>query len=709
MVLYYKKIRQSSYNTSYPDKMEITTSDDLNEVVCYDHVCAEFAESCRKSDSFISADCSMFDADNTDSDDPNKWVTPETVRNMFPDVPFYVSYSRNHMKEKNGKEPRPKFHVYFPDMLYTDMDEYRRLKENVCRYFTAFDQNAKDVARFFFGVEKPSVEFYPGNVLLSEFMKDIPDQTINENKQGLQPATSNEGYSIPEGTRNTTMFQFAERILRDMGDTDKAFQCYMDESRKCIPLLDDNELNSIWKSAQKRYYASMEVKCVWDILSVNDSSAMKELLERKTKDRKFNIAAARLFLRCFGLEVRLNEMNRRTKIVGLPPQYSGENAHNLLVTLIGDFMSTISYKRAVSSIIYDTLEVIASENHYHPVLKLLNDEPWDGVNRLPDIYNILSITDDFSKTLVMKWALQTIAVLYNFGDNSVAAQGVLVLQGNQGMGKTEFFRHLAIRDEFFKEGSTLDMSNKDSLISATKVWICELGEIDSTTKKEQSALKGFLTGKIDRFREAYARAELIRPRRTSFCGTVNNPRYLRDETGNRRFWTVPVKSVDVEAVFRYPPAWYAQFWRQIHEEYKRNPKGYLLTKEEQDRVNQNNSDFEAELYGEDEFMTLFDTGADISTWVWRTAAEIAKALNESYKGLNISSSSLGRQLIPRLQHRIGKGFARKTVKGNRKIQVPPLASQSGEDNYPCIPSVSFRKADDSLYTPDTNIDENIEF
>lgn len=96
---------------------------------------------------------------------------------------------------------------------------------------------------------------------------------------------------------------------------------------------------------------------------------------------------------------------------------------------------------------------------------------------------MLDVTDEFYQLLVKKWALQTIAVLYSRQDAPVAAQGVLVLQGAQGIGKTEFFRHLVISTDFFKGGATLDMSNKDSLISATQVWICELGEIDSTTKK----------------------------------------------------------------------------------------------------------------------------------------------------------------------------------------------------------------------------------
>lgn len=716
MVLYYNTVRQKKQNAKYPYRKEINCVEDLEQVVQCDHVSASYKDNYRKNDNFISADCSMYDVDNTASDDPDDWITPEKVREKFPNVPFFVSYSRNHMKPKNGKDPRPKFHVYFPDITYSTMEEYRQLKAKICRYFPAFDSQAKDAARFFFGVEIPQVKYYPGNRLLSEFLETV---TISANSKTEQVGRhkADQTDTIPEGKRNTTMFHFAEHILRKKGDTQEAYQAYMDESKKCSPPLPQNELMSTWKSAQKRYHNAVQnstdentTKSAWALLALSDQSAVKELFDREPKERKFSITIARLFLQAFGIRVRLNEMNRRTEISGLPPQYSGEDAHNLLVTLISDFMSSMSYRRATGPVVYDALNVIANENRYHPVLELLDDEPWDGTDRLPDICHMMGVTDDFHKTLVKKWALQTIAVLYNSEENRIAAQGVLVLQGEQGIGKTQFFRHLAIREEFFKGGATLDMSNKDSLMSATKVWICELGEIDSTTKKEQSALKAFLTEQIDRFREPYARAETVRPRRTSFCGTVNPTRYLRDETGNRRYWTIPIKSVDIDAVVNHSPDWYAQFWRQMHEEYKCNPKGYLLTRQEQDRVNQCNSDFEAELHGEDEFMTLFDTIADISVWQWRTAADIAKILNANYKGLNITSASLGRQLIPRLQRRIGKGFARKTVKGNRLIQVPPVCVQNCYDSSPNMPpTVSFGGAGNVEYTPDDNVEEDVTF
>lgn len=698
MVLYYNKVCQNRFNAQYPHRVEVKEPEDLENVVRYDHVCAEYKDSYRKNDNFISADCSMFDIDNAESDIEEEWVTPEEVRKAFPDVPFYVSYSRNHMKPKEGKAPRPKFHVYFPDRAFENMGEYKSHKEKVCCYFTAFDQNAKDAARFFFGVEQPKVEFYPGNTLLADFMKRLPeDSTIEDagkrpKEKCFERSVASNTNIIPKGERNSTLYKYALRVLTRFGNhSNGAYRLYAEESSKCAPPLGDDEVSKIWNNAVKYYNETISVSPgytppeqyhhnperrtqVWDLLDLVDRSAMSELYNIEPSNRKFSIRVAKLFLRAFGVRVRLNEMNRRTEISGLPPEYSGEDSYNTLVTLITDFMAGMSYRRATSPIVFDALSVIANENRYHPVLELLNTELWDGKNRLPDIYHMMGITDDFHKTLVKKWAMQTVAVLYNSDENPIAAQGVLVLQGEQGIGKTQLFRHLAIREQFFKGGATLDMSNKDSLMSATKVWICELGEIDSTTKKEQSALKAFLTEQVDRFREPYARAETVRPRRTAFCGTVNPARYLRDETGNRRYWTIPVKEIDINMVFQRPPEWYAQFWRQVHEAYKRNPEGYLLTKQEQERINESNSDFETELHGEDEFMTMFNTEADLLLWRYKTAAEITDMLNTKFKGLNLKSSTLGRQLIPRLEKRIGKGFARKTVKGKRLIQVPPCGA-----------------------------------
>jgi hypothetical protein len=498
---------------------------------------------------------------------------------------------------------------------------------------------------------------------------------------------------IPEGQRNCTLSHRAGQLVKLYGDTEQARTAFEQEAAKCNPPLDGGELNTIWGSAQRFFhdtiekqpdyvppekYAVREFTNPW-ALPIKDAGAMAELTAEEPKYRKFSIAAARLFLRAFGVTMRINDMNKRAEIDGLPDVYSGEDAVNLLPTLIADAASALAYKRSTNNIINDVLAVVASENRYHPVIQLINAEPWDGADRLSEICRMLGLSDEFHITIVKKWALQTIAVLYNTDETPIAAQGVLVLQGAQGIGKTQFFRHLAINERFFKGGATLDMSNKDSLLSATKVWICELGEVDSVTKKEQSALKAFLTEQNDRFREPYARNETVRPRRTSFCGTVNPKGYLRDETGNRRYWTIPVERIDIEKVFEYPPEWYAQFWRQIHAEYLRDKKSYLLTADELDKVNGRNGEFEAEIFGEDEFMTVFDIDAKETMWAWQTAAQIAKTLNESYKGLFIRSENVGGRLIPRIEKRTELTFLRKVVRGRRLIFCPPKRESDFDD------------------------------
>lgn len=723
ITLYYNTVREMPQNVIYPHSMVIHSLEELRIVMTYDHVCASYQNGHRKNENFLQSNCSMFDLDNAETDDPSRWITPTDVQKIFPNVPFYVSYSRNHMKQKGDKAPRPKFHIYFPDATIYQFEEYARHKADVCAYFPTFDDNAKDAARFFFGVENPQVEFYDGEICLFDFMKKIKAEN------GCQPRDVE---IIPEGKRNSTMHSYALRVLKRWGDTSgKAYQYFLQKSKGCLPLLEDQELDGIWKSALKFYqqtikkspdYISPDSHFIgstvkkW-ILPPVDISAVNQLLVHEPKNRKFSIETAHLFLQAYGITVRLNEMSRRIEINGLPPKFSGEDAHTLLVTLIADLANAMSYKRATSPIIFEVLHVIAHENRYHPVLQLLNKEPWDGVNRLPMIYDMLGLSNDFFKVLVKKWALQTIAVLYNSEICPVTAQGVLVLQGDQGIGKTEFFRHLAIKGQFFKGGTTLDMSNKDSLMSATKVWICELGEIDSTTKKEQSALKAFLTEQTDRYREPYARCETIRPRRTSFCGTVNPAWYLRDTTGNRRFWTIPIERMNIEKIFQYPPEWYTQFWRQIHEEYKCNPKGYLLTREEQDKVNDNNRSFESEVYGEDEFMTLFNTEADRSLWERKTASQIADALNTAYRGLNISSERVGRCLIPKIGKRIGKAFEYKVIHGRRYYWCPPLGvrniSQTEKDTpdlkcYVPLPDSLKRGAGKQLIDEDKS-DEDIIF
>lgn len=125
MYLYYNNIREKKNNVKYPFKQEIHTLEDLKGVVCYDHVGAKYRNDHRSNENFIQTNCVMFDLDNSETENPNEWKKPDDIQMFFPDVPFYVSYSRNHMKQKGDKAPRPKFHVYFPDVTINNSNDYK--------------------------------------------------------------------------------------------------------------------------------------------------------------------------------------------------------------------------------------------------------------------------------------------------------------------------------------------------------------------------------------------------------------------------------------------------------------------------------------------------------------------------------------------------------------------------------------------------------
>jgi hypothetical protein len=90
----------------------------------FDHVCVAFKDCYRKRENFLSADVLVMDCDNTHSENPAEWMTMEKLLAMLPKVSVAVVPSRNHMKPKDGKCARPRFHVYFGIPGYTDEQHY---------------------------------------------------------------------------------------------------------------------------------------------------------------------------------------------------------------------------------------------------------------------------------------------------------------------------------------------------------------------------------------------------------------------------------------------------------------------------------------------------------------------------------------------------------------------------------------------------------
>ena len=287
------------------------------------------------------------------------------------------------------------------------------------------------------------------------------------------------------------------------------------------------------------------------------------------------IANLKNYLKIKGYKVQYNIIKHSLEYSGFTGR---SNAHlpEIAPTIIYDELQT-EFEKCNIAKIADMLLVIASDNRVNPILDMIKSAKWDGKDRIEEIYNIFGIgkDDKLSREIIRKWLMQAVCGLFNDDKHPFSLDLILVFKGKQGIGKTRFFEHLAMLPQYFGEGVCIDPRNKDSVIQATSNWICELGEIGSTLKKDIDSVKAMLTkandeyrlpyGRADEYRLPYGRATLKFPRMTSFVGTVNDDKFLIDQTGNRRFATVPISDdVHIDYNKQIKPFDSLQLWGQVY-------------------------------------------------------------------------------------------------------------------------------------------------
>lgn len=311
-----------------------------------------------------------------------------------------------------------------------------------------------------------------------------------------------------------------------------------------------------------------------------------------------------------GISIGYDEIGKILVVGGL----WDENPEQIEANLPALIFSKIQceFQRCTLQTVQAYISIIASRNVVNPAKSLVEPVEWDGVSRLPEIFAILGISgDDLSKMLVRKWLIQCLSLLYSSVGSPFGADGVLVLVGRQGIGKTLFFRRLAIESGLFGEGKCLNFSDKDALVHATGYWLTELGEIESTTKGDREKLKAFITSTVDEYRRPYARAATKALRRTSFCGSANSADFLTDQTGNRRFWTVPVEKIDLDRLDKLNVL---QLWAEIKTLSDADRQAFRLTPEEREALANRNSNHTQLLPAEAECADLL---ADVSCSAYR--------------------------------------------------------------------------------------------
>ena len=197
--------------------------------------------------------------------------------------------------------------------------------------------------------------------------------------------------------------------------------------------------------------------------------------------------------------------------------------------------------------VHEAAITVSRDNGYHPIKGYLDGLIWDGVKRLDTwLTGYAGVPENvYTKDISRKVLTAMVARIYEAGTKF---DHMLILEGKQAVGKSTLCSILG--GKYYGE-LTCDVSSTTQTIEALQnKWVVEFTELDSFRSSSISSLKAFITRQVDSARLAYARSVSVVPRQNIFIGTVNPTKngYLKDVTGNRRYWIVKVKQIDFEGL-----------------------------------------------------------------------------------------------------------------------------------------------------------------
>ena len=198
--------------------------------------------------------------------------------------------------------------------------------------------------------------------------------------------------------------------------------------------------------------------------------------------------------------------------------------------------------------IREVVFAVGMRNSTNPLQDWLRGLQWDGVARLDDWLSTYLGCEStpYTRSCGPKWLLSAVARGLRRGSK---ADTVLILEGPQGQFKSSALRTLCPVSDWFTD-TPFDLGSKDAYLALQGRWIIELQELATLNRSDAGKAKAFFSSPDDTFRPPYGRATIRVPRACVFAGSVNEGEYLRDETGNRRYWPVRVGVIDLEGLAR---------------------------------------------------------------------------------------------------------------------------------------------------------------
>lgn len=219
---------------------------------------------------------------------------------------------------------------------------------------------------------------------------------------------------------------------------------------------------------------------------------------------------------------------------------------------------------------------VADDRHFHPIRDYLNSLPtWDGVKRVETVFiRYLQAEDtEYVRAVTRKTFAAAVARIYVPG---IKFDSVPVLDGDQGIGKSTIVKDLVTPEYYSETLSLTDMDDKSGAEKLQGFWVVEIGELAGMKKADIEKVKAFLSTSDDKYRPSYGKVVESHPRQCIIIATVNGERgYLRDITGNRRFWIIKVHQKKQKKTWDFTEEFRQQFWAEAKEIWKSGEKLYL--------------------------------------------------------------------------------------------------------------------------------------
>lgn len=367
-------------------------------------------------------------------------------------------------------------------------------------------------------------------------------------------------------------------------------------------------MNDKWDYKKSMYWRDFDVKIIKDC---------EKIIPRKTWRNVEQL------LKRNGISLKYNLVSNNSEATGTICSSGDELIVDILTLCLNKGLNVNK------DVVCDAILKISKQNEYNPFIEYIKSNKNNNYNVIEDVFNCLVIRDEFianrDKYLLYfkTWLMDLIQMAHNTLENGYKSQGVLVLQGKQGCRKSTFFKHLISNNHWFKGEADINPKDRDNIWQNTSYVLVELSEFDGMSKKDQESLKRFLTNELDVYRVPYGRCSEKHPRLTTFCATVNPTDFLKDKTGSRRFWIIPVEECNIEEMQQID---IDEFWGAVYSLWCSGTVKNFLNADETETLLQDNTMFNVENNITIALNDTFDFEQQKELWRVYNISEIAEII-----------------------------------------------------------------------------------